>query len=238
MPTMMASDGDDQPVAQLAQVLEQRHRAVRRRGRRLEPLQAEADRPALDGQGHGGARSQERSGGRCGDSLGAGCRTVLVGGGWLVGGGRRGLQRSAPAELAFSASRRCREMPLVSSLNSLIARPVLLPRPASRAPPKSSSTIARMISSSVDAEAEDEPVESCVPLFASPVRRSLSSYVADRDRCRPATVRSLVLGPARSSAARGPGPGSSRSTSWPARSREHLPPRSSRRPPCGPATRA
>ena len=62
IPTMMASDGDDQPVAQLAQVLEQRHRAVRRRGRRLEPLQAEADRPALDGQGHGrGSVDRSRS---------------------------------------------------------------------------------------------------------------------------------------------------------------------------------
>ena len=39
---------DDQSVTQLPQMLEERHRAVRRRWRRLEPLQAEADRPALD----------------------------------------------------------------------------------------------------------------------------------------------------------------------------------------------
>src|SRR6185312_8862712 len=57
----------DQPVPQFAQMLEKGHRAIGWYRRRLEPLQTEMDRPALDRQRHGslGKGLRRRCVGRC-----------------------------------------------------------------------------------------------------------------------------------------------------------------------------
>src|SRR6185312_16959485 len=92
----------DQPVPQFAQMLEKGHRAIGWYRRRLEPLQTEMDRPALDRQRHGSL------GKASGVAASVGARGILVGT-WrlLKAGAVRGLRRDIGLRrlLVFGRSR-------------------------------------------------------------------------------------------------------------------------------------
>ena len=93
--------------------------------------------------------SRSRAGsGPCGRSVGAGSWTGCLRERRRVAVARRRLRWSAVRLVSVVRRPVAGLRPLVSSLNSFSARPVLLPRPASREPPNSSRTTTKMMSSS------------------------------------------------------------------------------------------